>query len=71
MPGFDEGSPDGHDPLIIARQMAARGITLVSTAARPRISALTSRTQFFVACEPALSGYSVRLTTSLTVYAKC
>lgn len=27
--GFDEGSPDGHDPLQIARQMASRGITLV------------------------------------------
>jgi hypothetical protein len=28
--GFDEGSPDGHDPLVLARAMAARGITLVS-----------------------------------------
>jgi hypothetical protein len=27
--GFDDGSPDGNDPLEIARQMAARGITLV------------------------------------------
>lgn len=27
--GFDEGSPDGHDPLQIAREMAGRGITLV------------------------------------------
>lgn len=28
--GFDEGSPDGHDPLQLARMMASRGITLVS-----------------------------------------
>ena len=28
--GFDEGSPDGFDPLQLARQMAGRGITLVS-----------------------------------------
>ena len=28
-PGFDDGSPDGNDPLVLARQMAARGITLV------------------------------------------
>ena len=28
--GFDEGSPDGYDPLQIAREMASRGITLVS-----------------------------------------
>jgi hypothetical protein len=27
--GFDEGSPDGNDPLVLARQMATRGITLV------------------------------------------
>jgi hypothetical protein len=29
--GFDDGSPDGHDPLQIARTMASRGITLVSS----------------------------------------
>jgi hypothetical protein len=29
-PGFDNGSPDGHDPLQLARLMASRGITLVS-----------------------------------------
>lgn len=28
--GFDDGSPDGHDPLQIAREMASRGITLVN-----------------------------------------
>lgn len=27
--GFDEGSPDGYDPLQIAREMASQGITLV------------------------------------------
>ncbi|PVG02302.1 hypothetical protein CPB86DRAFT_620756 [Serendipita vermifera] len=40
--GFDDGSPDGKDPLGIARTMASRGIVL-----------------FFVACEPALSGYAI------------
>lgn len=30
--GFDDGSPDGNDPLVLARQMAARGITLVRVA---------------------------------------
>ena len=29
--GFEEGSPDGHDPLIIARHMASKGVTLVSS----------------------------------------
>lgn len=27
--GFDDGSPDGNDPLVLARQMATRGIVLV------------------------------------------
>ena len=27
--GFEEGSPDGYDPLVVARQMASKGITLV------------------------------------------
>jgi hypothetical protein len=27
--GFPAGSPDGHDPLQLTRQMAAQGITLV------------------------------------------
>jgi hypothetical protein len=27
--GFDDGSPDGNDPLQVARQMASKGITLV------------------------------------------
>ena len=62
--GFDEGSPDGNDPLVLARQMATRGITLVCFArlAVPQnsISSDTYILQFFVACEPALSSYSVR-----------
>jgi hypothetical protein len=29
--GFDDGSPDGKDPLGIARTMASRGIVLVSS----------------------------------------
>ena len=36
--GFEEGSPDGHDPLIIVRQMASKGITLVSQRFRPEIA---------------------------------
>lgn len=68
--GFVAGSPDGEDPLRIAREMAAQGITLVS----PVILLLAiviaivivivivddgtdAVKQFSVACEPALSGY--------------
>ena len=30
LPEIKGGDPDGHDPLVIARNMAANGITLVS-----------------------------------------
>ena len=58
--GFDEGSPDGNDPLQIARQMASRGITLVRMSCNRAMSfGVPDFMQFFVACEPALSGYAV------------
>lgn len=59
--GFDEGSPDGNDPLQVARMLARRGITLVSNKYQSIKSDLLNSVvcQFFVACEPALSGYSV------------
>lgn len=28
--GFPQGDPNGHDPLVIAREMASRGIGIVS-----------------------------------------
>ncbi|KAF8827533.1 hypothetical protein HHX47_DHR4000374 [Lentinula edodes] len=40
--GFDEGSPDGYDPLQIARQMASRGITLYATDFYKAITSITS-----------------------------
>jgi hypothetical protein len=36
--GFENGSPDGQDPLQVARTMASRGITLVSSLELPRCS---------------------------------
>lgn len=38
--GFEEGSPDGHDPLIIARHMASKGVTLVSSQFHPGMALL-------------------------------
>lgn len=65
LPGFDDGSPDGNDPLQLAREMAGRGITLVSALLLGVILATYSMyLQFFVACEPALSGYQVSITIS-------
>jgi len=36
--GFEEGSPDGHDPLTTARHMASKGITLVSSKFCPEMA---------------------------------
>ncbi|KAH7097618.1 elongation factor-2 kinase [Auriculariales sp. MPI-PUGE-AT-0066] len=62
--GFDEGSPDGHDPLIIARQMAARGITLFFVACEPALSGYSYATDFFQALTSITSGLMLPLTTA-------
>ena len=65
--GFPDRSPDGEDPLLIARQMAQVGIPLVSCKLRsstlsPELTGSDScNSQFVVACEPALSGYQFGL----------
>lgn len=47
--GFPSGSPDGHDPLKIARQMAAAGIPLFVVACEPALSGYTYAADFFQA----------------------
>ncbi|OCH84907.1 hypothetical protein OBBRIDRAFT_815291 [Obba rivulosa] len=40
--GFDEGSPDGNDPLQLARNMASQGITLYATDFYQALTQITS-----------------------------
>lgn len=47
--GFPAGSPDGHDPLKIARQMAAAGIPLFMVACEPALSGYTYAADFYQA----------------------
>ncbi|UZJ57284.1 hypothetical protein CBS101457_006604 [Exobasidium rhododendri] len=47
--GFPTGSPDGHDPLKIARQMAAAGIPLFMVACEPALSGYTYAADFYQA----------------------
>lgn len=47
--GFDEGSPDGNDPLQLARLMASRGITLASCFPSIRMASVCL-TLFLVFC---------------------
>ncbi|OBZ71401.1 Mitochondrial Rho GTPase 1 [Grifola frondosa] len=62
--GFDEGSPDGNDPLQIARMMASRGITLFFVACEPALSGYSYATDFFQAITNITSGLMLPLTTA-------
>jgi len=62
--GFDDGSPDGNDPLVLARQMAARGITLFFVACEPALSSYSFATDFFKALVTITSGIMLPLTTA-------
>ncbi|KAJ3771115.1 elongation factor-2 kinase [Lentinula raphanica] len=62
--GFDDGSPDGYDPLQIARQMASRGITLFFVACEPALSGYQYATDFYKAITSITSGLMLPLTTA-------
>ncbi|KAK2465262.1 hypothetical protein APHAL10511_002616 [Amanita phalloides] len=62
--GFDDGSPDGHDPLQIARVMASRGITLFFVACEPALSGYSYATDFYQAITTITSGLMLPLTTA-------
>jgi len=62
--GFDDGSPDGYDPLQIAREMASRGITLFFVACEPALSGYSYATDFFKAMTSITSGLMLPLTTA-------
>ncbi|KAK0221777.1 hypothetical protein IW262DRAFT_1376003 [Armillaria fumosa] len=62
--GFDEGSPDGNDPLVIARLMASRGITLFFVACEPALSGYQYATDFYKAITNITSGLMLPLTTA-------
>ncbi|KAH7911739.1 hypothetical protein BJ138DRAFT_1005998 [Hygrophoropsis aurantiaca] len=62
--GFDEGSPDGNDPLQLARLMASRGITLFFVACEPALSGYSYATDFYQAITSITSGLMLPLTTA-------
>ncbi|KAF8527452.1 hypothetical protein BU17DRAFT_39336 [Hysterangium stoloniferum] len=62
--GFDEGSPDGLDPLQIVRMMAQRGITLFFVACEPALSGYSYATDFYQAITTITSGLMLPLTTA-------
>ncbi|KAJ3532772.1 hypothetical protein NM688_g7375 [Phlebia brevispora] len=62
--GFDDGSPDGNDPLQLARLMASQGIVLFFVACEPALSGYSYATDFFQAIVNITSGLMLPLTTA-------
>ncbi|KAK9893886.1 hypothetical protein P389DRAFT_174788 [Cystobasidium minutum MCA 4210] len=62
--GFAQGSPDGSDPLQLARQMASLGIALFVVACEPALSQYTYATDFFRALAQISSGTMLPLTNA-------
>lgn len=62
--GFDDGSPDGNDPLQIARAMASKGIVLFFVACEPALSGYSYATDFYQAITNITSGLMLPLTTA-------
>lgn len=62
--GFEAGSPDGHDPLMIARELAQRGIVLFFVACEPALSGYAHANDFYTALTAITSGLMVPLTTA-------
>lgn len=62
--GFDDGSPDGFDPLQVARMMASRGITIFFVACEPALSGYQYATDFYKAITDITSGLMLPLTTA-------
>ncbi|KAI0004589.1 elongation factor-2 kinase [Russula compacta] len=62
--GFDDGSPEGNDPLMLARDMATRGITLFFVACEPALSSYSYATDFYKALVNVTSGIMLPLTTA-------
>ena len=62
--GFASGSPDGEDPLQLAREMASRGITLFCVACEPALSGYQFATDFFRAISKITGGLLIPLATA-------
>lgn len=62
--GFPNGSPDNADPIVLARRMAAVGITLFVVACEPALSGYQHAVDFYKGLVQITSGILVPLTTA-------
>jgi len=62
--GFPEGDPNGHDPLLIARSMAGKGITIYAVGCEPALGRYRHARAFFVFLSEITSGQAISLGSS-------
>lgn len=62
--GFPNGSPDGEDPLVLARRLSAQGIALFVVACEPALSGYQHAVDFYHGLVAITSGLLVPLTTA-------
>jgi hypothetical protein len=62
--GFPNGDPDGHDPLVIARSMASKGITIYPVGCEPALSGYANAKAFMVGLAEITDGYATSLSSS-------
>lgn len=62
--GFPNGSPDGEDPLVLARKMSAMGIPLFVVACEPALSGYQHAVDFYQGIVNVTGGMLVPLTTA-------
>jgi len=62
--GFPNGDPNGHDPLVIAREMAQKNITIYPIGCEPALSGFINARAFMVGLAEITNGHAVSLASS-------
>eukprot|EP01102_Stenamoeba_stenopodia_P003747 TRINITY_DN13902_c0_g1_i1.p1 TRINITY_DN13902_c0_g1~~TRINITY_DN13902_c0_g1_i1.p1 ORF type:complete len:334 (+),score=65.59 TRINITY_DN13902_c0_g1_i1:131-1132(+) len=62
--GFPDGSPNGHDPILVAKSMAERDIAIYSVLCEPAINTFMYARDFFIAISKITGGEYLPLTSA-------
>jgi len=62
--GFPNGDPDGHDPLAIAREMAAHGITVYTVGCEPALGQYSFARDFMCTVAEITGGQAIALSSA-------
>jgi len=62
--GFPDGSPNGHDPILVAKAMAEKDIAIYSVLCEPAINSFAYARDFFIAISKITGGEYLPLTSA-------